>query len=168
LTISRGIGRNWTCPRFFACPVSSPAERVIKYWDNYYAQAGKAGDDLADPLTRLRQQGFTFKQGEAAAINTSTKVITYGPSTKVWELYEESIHYSVSKGVGKDWINEATKQLRTSFYQRGIRRGSPAAAAEEIYVKKQLLLRLDLDAPTRELLEQQIKKLYSMGMNGGY
>jgi hypothetical protein len=41
-------------------------------------------------------------------------------------------------------------------------------AAEKIVVKRQLLLRLDLDQPTRALLKRQIIQLRVRGLTDGY
>jgi hypothetical protein len=144
------------------------SDDVLKYWESYYKAAGVNGDDLTVAIARLRQLGFKVQPGEAAALVKGSNVIKFGPNTKTWELYEEAIHHSVQNGLGKDEIAALAKELRKSFWQRGIRRGSPADAAEEIFVKTRLLRRLDLDEATRTLLEQQIKKLRSRGMPGGY
>jgi hypothetical protein len=144
------------------------SDHVNKYWDDYYRAVGSHGDDLTAATARLRQLGFDVRSGEAAALVKGTNVIEYGPRTKTWELYEEAIHHSVQRGLGTQEIAALTKQLKKSYWQRSIRSGSPADAAEEIFVKTQLLRRLDLDAHARTLLGQQIENLRLRGMNGGY
>ena len=142
------------------------AENVNRYWGEYYSAVGEQGDSLAATVARLRELGFEVEAGENAAFVNGT--IKYGPNTKIWELYEEATHYGVQQGLGVDEIAALTQELRREFWQRGIRAGSPAATAEEIFVKQQLLMRLDLDAATRTILEQQIQQLRTRGMSGGY
>jgi hypothetical protein len=161
-------GKNAGAPAKASGLFHGASDDVVKYWDDYYRAVGSHGDDLTAATARLRQLGFDIRSGEAAALVKGTNVIKYGPSTKTWELYEEAIHHSVQGGLGTQEIAALTKELRTSFWQRSIRSASPADAAEEIFVKSQLLRRLDLDAPTRTLLGQQIEKLRLRGMNGGY
>jgi RHS repeat-associated protein len=139
---------------------------VLKYWEDYYRIAGRNGDDLSATIERLRKLGFSVEKGESAAWRVGTNILEFGSDTKIWELYEEALHYSVSKGQGAAEIADLTKSLRKTF--RHTRGCAPRDAAEEIYVKSQLLLRLDLDDATRTLLKRQIEKLKIMGTRHGY
>jgi hypothetical protein len=115
----------------------------------------------------MNRLGYKTREGSLTAF-WSDHSITYASNAKTWELYEEALHHGVQRGLYADEIRALTKELKQKFGMRRIRGGQAASAAEEIVVKSKLLLRLDLDEPTRVSLQSQLTKLRSNGLSGGY
>jgi hypothetical protein len=152
------------------------SDEVAQYHDEYLKAVGNQGDDLSKLAESARKRGVPVSASPnsagSAAYNPKTNTIQLPPGTKKWEFFEEFLHSKAAKGWRKDEIQSTAERLRQVKNKYGGRAISNVdRVAEEIVVKEWLLKHgkmVGVGPAEQKLLQQQIKKLGTSGIKGGY